>query len=120
MATVRVFWKCNTKGCKTRAVTDLIAPTGKPLLEGEFAPLWGKVHDIHAWMFTNNDEERAAYRALYTANGAACEEHGPMKGEHLKGTYNPEKVCDGRCTNAKSAACDCQCGGKNHGNRWAS
>jgi hypothetical protein len=120
METIRVFWKCRTKGCKTHAVTDLNARHGKPLLTGTFEPLWGDVHDIHSWMFTSNDAERTAYRALYAANGASCSEHGPMAGKHLKGTYNPSKVCDGRCTNAKSAACDCQCGGANHGNRWAS
>jgi hypothetical protein len=116
---IRVFWKCATKGCKSFAVTDLEARAGKPVLTGTFEPLWGNVHDVHAWMFAGNDVERKALRDLYAANGAACEAHGAMKAKTLQGTYNPEKVCDGRCTNAKSAACDCHCGGKNHGNRWA-
>lgn len=120
METIRVFWKCTTKGCKSHAVTDLEAHRGKPFLTGEYAPLWGKSHDIHVWVFGGTPEVKEAMRLLYAANGASCEAHGPMAGKHLKGSYNPEKVCDGRCTNAKSAACDCQCGGKNHGNRWAS
>lgn len=29
-----------------------------------------------------------------------------------------DKKCDSRCTNAVSAACECSCGGQNHGDRW--
>lgn len=38
----------------------------------------------------------------------------------LRGVWGREtdKKCDGRCTHAISASCDCSCGGKNHGNAW--
>lgn len=31
--------------------------------------------------------------------------------------YQFAPPCDGRCTNARGPNCDCQCGGKNHGNQ---
>jgi hypothetical protein len=37
----------------------------------------------------------------------------------VAGTYNPAKVCNARCMGATGPACDCSCGGANHGGRWA-
>lgn len=31
------------------------------------------------------------------------------------GKYNPAKVCNARCMGATTGACECSCGGKNHG-----
>lgn len=33
----------------------------------------------------------------------------------LASTLNPEKECNGRCMGAVGPACDCSCGGENHG-----
>lgn len=33
----------------------------------------------------------------------------------LKATYNPAKECNARCMGAIGPACDCSCGGENHG-----
>lgn len=36
----------------------------------------------------------------------------------MKGVYNPDHLCDARCTNAKGSNCECSCGGANHGAAW--
>ena len=35
------------------------------------------------------------------------------------GSYSTETICDGRCMGATGQNCDCQCGGMNHGGKWA-
>lgn len=35
--------------------------------------------------------------------------------KYVVGSFNPDKVCDGRCMSAKRSSCDCSCGGENHG-----
>lgn len=36
----------------------------------------------------------------------------------IQGTYNETKVCNGKCMGATGPACDCSCGGENHGSHW--
>ncbi|WP_158516397.1 hypothetical protein [Kitasatospora sp. MBT66] len=116
MQMVRVFWKCRTKGCKVRAVTDLPRiGKGTALLIGSEP---GQMVDIHYWMFADTPEKAAEARELYASHGALCADHGPMEGQHLNARYRAEKVCDGRCLSAKSAACECSCGGENHGQNF--
>lgn len=38
--------------------------------------------------------------------------------ERVKGVYNPDRVCDPRCTGAVGPKCSCECGGANHGAQW--
>jgi len=33
----------------------------------------------------------------------------------VRGTYNPRHVCNARCMASTGPACECSCGGKNHG-----
>jgi hypothetical protein len=106
--TIRVFWKCQTKGCKVTRVTDL--PTGhdgRPKVPGV-----GHIqHHIGGWAFNTAD-----IRAAWGTAGLVCADHNQlMRGEALRGTYNPDKACDGRCMSARRASCDCSCGGENHG-----
>lgn len=46
-----------------------------------------------------------------------CPSHGNrfMVWRPLKATYNITKECNGRCMGAIGPACDCSCGGDNHG-----
>ncbi len=37
----------------------------------------------------------------------------------IYGTYNADKECNGKCMGATGPACDCKCGGENHGGRHA-
>lgn len=37
----------------------------------------------------------------------------------LSGKMNPQKTCNGRCLAATSGACECSCGGANHGASYA-
>lgn len=36
----------------------------------------------------------------------------------VAGTYNPNRPCDPRCTNATGPDCSCACGGSNHGSAY--
>ena len=38
----------------------------------------------------------------------------------LRGIFNDQKPCDGRCMGAAGPSCECSCEGANHGRRWAS
>lgn len=44
-----------------------------------------------------------------------CECDGWVRLWKVLGKYNPEKVCNARCMGATTGACECSCGGKNHG-----
>ena len=37
----------------------------------------------------------------------------------IKGRFNADVPCDGRCTRAKGSDCECSCGGANHGSAWS-
>lgn len=37
----------------------------------------------------------------------------------MKITISPDKGCNGRCMGSTGPACDCSCGGKNHGKNHA-
>lgn len=89
----RYFGKCRIRGCPFRRVID-----GQPFVDGEL-------------IFYQGHNE-AALRRL----GLWCEEHNTwMKFSQLEGRLNPEKECNGRCMGAVGPACDCACGGENHG-----
>lgn len=105
--TKRVFWKCTAKGCKQTRVTDLPVSRDCAYIPGEGHTQY-RTGD---WAFATAD-----IRAAWTALGLVCPDHNAlMKGETLNGTYNPDKVCDGRCMSARRSSCDCSCGGANHG-----
>lgn len=36
----------------------------------------------------------------------------------INGKYSEKKKCDFRCQDATGHNCECQCGGKNHGESW--
>lgn len=50
-----------------------------------------------------------------TEMGMCPQCHKMMKGEVLKGFFNPEHICDSRCRCARGGSCECSCGGKFHG-----
>lgn len=107
-ATARSFGRCTHPGCKTRIVANLALEfrhngVRVPMTlgyQGNPAPWW-----IEAM----------------TARGLLCAEHPAwrMYWTALDGTYNPGKPCSARCTGATGPACDCSCGGENHGGRHA-
>lgn len=99
--TARAFGSCMIKGCRHRHVTALPVGGDRLLIPG--------THYQAAAGFT---ETNAAMRAA----GLTCPAHGAeMVYRRVRGTFNPDKTCDSRCTHAKTAACDCSCGGANHG-----
>ncbi|MFI0900497.1 hypothetical protein [Streptomyces sp. NPDC020983] len=103
----RFFGYCEHKGCKARQ--PFLAPTsdGKPMAH--------TADRIPVNLYNTAYFRTPATDDLMRSRGLWCNDHGPMRVEPLKVTHNPEKACDGRCTNAKRATCDCSCGGANHG-----
>ena len=41
--------------------------------------------------------------------------YGLYKKTKIRATYSEHTKCDARCTTAKGPACNCSCGGQNHG-----
>jgi hypothetical protein len=102
----RFFAYCEHKGCKARK--PFLAPVvaGAPVIRTDN----GLENLFNAAYF-----RPAGIEAPMRRRGIWCDAHGPMRVEPLNATYNPEKVCDGRCTNARRGSCDCSCRGENHG-----
>ena len=90
--------KC--RGCKERFITEVAYYTDL-----------AEVHScekIEAWKSARPlgpDKDRNNYR---TASQW-------FKWDTVRGSYNEEKFCDGRCMGAKGPNCECSCGGENHG-----
>ncbi len=95
-ATTRLFGKCPF--CRTRAVIDLADPAVE--LNERFNR--AKVNG-----------EYVTCPKAHTMMGAKVV--GVLEFGKVKGSHNPAVRCDGRCWNAKSADCDCACGGAYHG-----
>jgi hypothetical protein len=109
--TGRAFGKCAVKGCKYVHVTALeLDYNSNGLDEG-----YRYVRDADGARYIAQPYSLKAVKAMAAA-GLACPQHGgTMTYVGTKATYNPEKVCDGRCMNAKRPNCDCSCSGENHG-----
>jgi len=103
--TARAFGSCMIRGCRHKHVTDLTQIGGKVYFHTATGALRPAACD-------GSREGNAAMRAA----GLACPTHGAeMVYRPVRGTVNPDKTCDSRCEHAKTAACDCSCGGERHG-----
>jgi hypothetical protein len=106
----RFFAHCDSKGCgNARPFMAFTDTAGAPMIRTEN----GLENLYNAAYF-----RPAGIEAPMRRRGIWCEGHGPMRVQPLKATYNPDKACDGRCTSAKRASCDCSCGGANHGSSF--
>jgi hypothetical protein len=106
------FAHCEAKGCKARKVfaaqqTRRARGIELPLYRDECGELWDMINDP---VFAP-----AKYAPVAQALGVYCPDHGCMRVSVLRAKYNPEKVCDARCTGAKGPACECSCRGERHG-----
>jgi hypothetical protein len=58
----------------------------------------------------------------YDANGRSavvrCECGKAVRLRPLVGSLNTAKACTARCMGATGPACECECGGENHGGKW--
>lgn len=106
--TARSFGRCTHKGCKTRIVTN------RPL---EFRHNDIQLHMLRGYQGAPEKWWIDAMNSL----GLLCPDHDAwrMYWTSLDATYNPVKECSARCTGATGPACDCSCGGENHGSRHA-
>lgn len=105
--TARAFGACGRKGCRYVHVTALESDAND---------------DGYRYVRDTQGVRYAAFpysanvAAAMTAAGLVCPDHGAtMTYRGVKVTYNPDKICDGRCMNAKRPNCDCSCSGENHG-----
>lgn len=108
----RYFGRCSRTGCKHRRVIDQrtegtkFFAVGGTLTVLDANGLDWPLHEI------GNREQIAALRLA----GLVCPEHdAPVYFRGGRSTFNPQKVCNAKCMGAAGPACDCSCGGANHG-----
>lgn len=102
----RFFAYCETKGCREAKPFMAFEQAGHPMIRTE-----NGLEDLYNAAYFRPPGIEAPMRR----RGIWCDDHGPMRVEALKATYNPDVVCDGRCVNARRASCECSCNGANHG-----
>ena len=121
--TARYFGRCSVNGCKHRRVIQVDSAPQLVTMRGEggqallgiggpgIPPGWELPVTFTA--FTGGPRWVDAMKEA----GLACAKHPNkvLRFERLRGTFNAEKTCTGRCMGATGPACDCQCGGENHG-----
>ena len=119
---LRYFGSCQVRGCKHRRV---IEESSHEKLETVADPRRGSYLVVRET--ANNGVgtyglyfvgDTRADQALSDA-GLGCPEHGKTvvyRGGRF--TFNPNKVCNGKCMNAVGPSCDCSCSGTNHGAKW--
>lgn len=113
--TLRYFGRCPVTGCKHRRV---IEQASSPLLKryttrssDVLAVLDADGRDWPLYYLGGKDWADAMRGA-----GFSCPEHKRVVTfEGGRFTHNTEKVCNGKCMGATGPACDCSCGGENHG-----
>ncbi|MGW1887794.1 hypothetical protein [Streptomyces sp. NPDC001970] len=118
---VRVFWKCRRKGCRHTIVRDQRSHTATRRISQTRSKRYevpylldasGQQHPAH-WLAIPMEPSQ---RTVWEHNGLICPDHSaPLWGETLQAKYNAEKVCNGRCVNARRASCECSCNGERHG-----
>lgn len=114
--TARHFGRCPATGCKTRRVIEVGVTEGIEV-HGARQVGYSDAQGFIPLAWTNSARQRAAS----AAHGLSCTEHGmPLRFTSLAGTYNAEKECNGRCMGSTGPACDCACGGENHGRNHVS
>ena len=97
---------CKRKGTLRYVVTStLTAYLGRPSTS---STLLAEDRTREISLGRDMDVKRALYRAC------PC---GSIKVtvNLVRGTHNPDKACDARCTNATGPDCECSCTGANHG-----
>ena len=74
------------------------------------------VRDIYNSWRTDED----TYRTFARYARLSCRSCGRLAvAKAVIGKHNPAKECSARCTGATGPACECECGGENHGGRFA-
>ncbi len=111
---VHIIFKCpSCKGVTRRTYT------AKPIHES----IWRRVPGAPRFSFVREDEEgRMAITDQADAKSCPrCGDSGPgflMDYKPVIGTLDESVICDARCTGARGPACNCSCGGENHGKAW--
>jgi hypothetical protein len=109
--TGRAFGRCETKGCRYVHVTALEMDRTSSGVDSGFRYVRG----ADGARLLATPYSVAAVKAMSTTE-LGCPQHGgTMTYVGVRATYNPDKICDGRCMNASKPSCDCSCNGENHG-----
>ncbi len=113
-APVRILWKCQAKLCRHIFGFDYL----KPIYQHEQRWFNGRpVKDTYPE--TEHDVTRSGstlWHDLKSKDALKCPKcSGEVQMIRIKGSYNPDVKCNGRCLNATSGDCDCSCGGQQHG-----
>jgi len=75
-----------------------------------------KVGDEWAYSYLTDQGETLTSAGISSMGPAAtCVCGKRVKLMPVKGVYNPDVVCNAKCTASKGFNCECSCGGKNHG-----
>lgn len=118
----RLVGRCPTAGCRHRAVVDssvfrVYNQSGSwesaRLETGDQDRPW-MAFDFPKWARLD-----ATTLAGLRERGLVCPEHGQrIQLKVLKARGVPAIKCTGHCQNAISDKCECECGGKRHGEAW--
>lgn len=118
----RLLGRCPNAGCRHRAVVDSNvfrvynqsdSWESARLATGDPRCPW-MAFDFPKWARLD-----VATLVALRERGLICPEHGQrLKLKVLKARNVPTIKCTGHCQNAISDKCECECGGKRHGEAW--
>lgn len=107
----RVIFRCKNKSCKHvwakeyRKVYQVVGYT-------EWSKVTHKPYTVKDVYQYQRIEDGKVIRYEMDFNCPACGQRG--ESDIVVGTFS-EHVCDARCMGVKKGACECSCGGANHG-----
>jgi len=124
LRTERMLGRCRIAGCQHRVTIDITAfriRNSQGISECEMAATGNEAKpwvSVHAGRYSVQPPK--AFPELLQL-GLFCPEHRcRLKLNTLKARHVPTIKCTGRCWNATSDKCECECDGKRHGEAWAS
>jgi hypothetical protein len=107
----RIIFKCKTKGCKQVWAKEY-RKVFRVMPEEIWSKWGGKPYKIEAVYDYLRIENGRTFSAEDDCQCSKCDSRGEpniVVGKHS------DHVCDARCMSAKNGACECSCGGANHG-----
>lgn len=126
----RFVGRCKVAGCRHRTAVDTVtflypgSPLGSVrryevnvLPTGDSARPWVPL-DFRFSAHSPSAREQTV-RQVFEQLGLFCPDHGAtVKLRGVRGRIAQNVACTSRCHNAISDTCDCECGGRRHGEAW--
>jgi hypothetical protein len=112
----RAIVRCRRKSCRhagqlsyvTR--TEMWAFNGRPASQSEVT-VNGRRFSLSRYC----DTRGALLKSLRDRACEGCGQHGAYDVHVVRGVVVEDKPCNAKCMGAVGPACECSCGGKNHG-----